>query len=97
MIILHNHMSKASREFVATHGEGHTVISWYEGGREAWIAAGGTDKVSAFPSIVVDMPAYKVPERLGPDDVTIPEYLVPAGTVMIRKETKLKVKPAIPG
>ena len=89
MIILHNYMSKASREFVAAYGEGNTVISWYEGGREAWIAAGGTDKVSAFPSIVVDMPAYKVPERLGLDDQTLPEHFIPAEVVMIRKPTSL--------
>jgi hypothetical protein len=89
MIILHNHMSRTSREFVATHGEGNTVISWYEGGREVWTAAGGTDKVSTFPSIMVDIPAHKIPERLGVNDMILPEVDVAAQQGMIREPTSM--------
>ncbi len=85
MIIQHNHQNKGTREFVAAYGEGNTVISWYEGGREEWIAAGGTPKVSAFPSIVVDIPEHVIPERLGADDRTLPEISVPAHQATVRK------------
>ena len=84
MIILHNHLSKVSREFVEAYGTGNTVISWYEGGREAWIAAGGTDKVSAFPSVIVDVPEHVIPERLGANDQTLPEVSVPAHQATVR-------------
>ena len=52
MIILHNSQDQASRDFVATNGEGHTVIDWYSDQRATY--TGPTP--SAFPS-VVDMDA----------------------------------------
>lgn len=50
MIILHNPHDKLSRDFVAAHGAGHTVIDWYAPHDYAGPAP------SAFPS-VVDMDA----------------------------------------
>ena len=89
MIILHNHMSKESREFIQEYGSGNTVISWYEGGREEWKNAGGIFGVSAFPSIIVDIPEYKVPAHMNLDDEDIPEQLTAAKTITIRKPTSL--------
>ena len=57
MVILHSSQSKESRDFVAQHTSStDTIYDWYKGGREAWIAAGGTLGVRAFPSVIVDMP-----------------------------------------
>ena len=38
-----------------------TIYDWYAGGRDAFWAAGHTDKVSAFPSVIVDIPTHRVP------------------------------------
>ena len=76
MIIFHNHLDAASRTFVEQHGAGNTVISWYEGGHEAWVAAGGTPSVGVFPSVLFDIPAYKVPEWMSPDGVVHPERIM---------------------
>ena len=58
--ILHNEQDEASRAFVAAHADDpdvDLVLSWYdEDDRDAWVAAGGTLAVSAFPSIVYDRP-----------------------------------------
>ena len=75
MIILHNSLDKDSRDFVAAHGAGATIYDWYKGGREVFWAAGHTDGVSAFPSVVVDIPGYRVPATLA----------VPAHTVARRQ------------
>lgn len=83
MIILHNSQSRESREFVAAN-PGATVYDWYEGGREAWLALGGTNGVSAFPSVIVDVPGYTVPD-LGLD----PGFTVPAHQVAVRKPRDL--------
>jgi hypothetical protein len=52
MIILHNQHDKTSRDFVAAHGAGHTVVDWYDAERSAYEGP----HPSAFPS-VVDMGA----------------------------------------
>ena len=77
MIILHNCQDKDSRDFLAAilgtlpdHNDfvdgkievgGHTIYCWYHGGREAWWEIAGTDKVSAFPSVIVDVPEHDIP------------------------------------
>ena len=76
MIIFHNHLDAASRAFIERHGSGNTVISWYEGGHEAWVTAGGTPCVGMFPSVLFDIPAYKVPEWTSPDGVVHPERIM---------------------
>ena len=76
MIVLHNSMDGSSRKFVnallghtvdandftdsVLSEDGHIIYDWYQGGREAWWALSGTDKVSAFPSVVVDVPTHDV-------------------------------------
>lgn len=47
MIILHNRHDKLSRDFVAAHGDGHTVIDWYAPPIPPLIPM-----PSAFPSVV---------------------------------------------
>jgi len=85
MIILHNHHSKESRDFVDAHAKpSDTIISWYEGGREEWVDSGGTDKVSAFPSVVADIPEYDDPEWTDPDtNVDYPQSTIPAVQVAV--------------
>jgi len=61
MIVLHNSYDGASLEFVRLHtGPGDEIYDWYKGGREAWAAKGGTMHVSAFPSVIVDIPTFLV-------------------------------------
>lgn len=57
---------------------GHTIYHWDFGGREAWYAIGGTNKVSALPSVVVDIPAYLA------DRVDLEQNVV--GTIQIDAE-----------
>jgi hypothetical protein len=57
---------------------GHTIYHWDFGGREAWYAIGGTNKVSALPSVVVDVPAYLA------DRVDLEQNVV--GTIQIDAE-----------
>jgi hypothetical protein len=73
MILLHNSLESDSRAFVATATDGadltwvngvaeigsDIIYDWHFGGREAWTNAGNTDRVSAFPSVVHNIPAYK--------------------------------------
>lgn len=87
MIILHNSLDKESREFVAAH-PGAMVYDWYNGGREEWVGINGTIKVSAFPSVIVDVPAYTVPARVI-DGRTEPEFNVPPEQVAVRKPRDL--------
>ena len=56
MIILHNQHDKDSRDFVEKYGEGNTVIEYPEC-VEQYIY------ISAFPSVVIDVPAYYQPEQ----------------------------------
>lgn len=85
MIILHNSYSEASRAFVAAHGGGAEVYDWYKGGREAWTTLRGTMKVSAFPSVVVDMPAYRTWSFIDGDGTEVPAEDRPAEQRMIRQ------------
>ncbi len=62
MIFIHNSLSKESRAFIAAHATPQdTVYDWYDGGREAFWATGNTHEVSAFPSIVIDIPSHRIP------------------------------------
>ena len=88
MIILHNSHARESREFVAAHRAGATVYDWYEGGREEWWALGGTDKVSAFPSVIVDVPAFTVPARVVGGGAE-PVFNVPPEQVAVRTPRNL--------
>ena len=60
MIVLHNSLSKKSRDFVENHTtESDTVLDWYNGGRKLWIDGGNTlVGVQAFPAVVVEVPAH---------------------------------------
>jgi hypothetical protein len=61
MIILHNSYDKDSRDFVAAHGEGNIVIDWYAAnGREEFMRIAKHANVSAFPSVIIHMPPYKI-------------------------------------
>lgn len=86
-IFLHNSLDRESRDFmasvvpalkpftagVATTPDGKTTVyDWYNGGREAFWAAGHTHGVSAFPSVIVDIPTYKVPATAGSPAHTVP-------------------------
>ena len=83
MIILHNSLDQDSRDFVTAHGAGATVYDWYKGGREAFWAAGHTDKVSAFPSVIVDIPSHRIPPETGPPPT--PGRLAPWQQIALRK------------
>ena len=82
MIILHNSLDKESREFVAQHATpADTIYDWHDRKDFAlWVGAGGTQKVSAFPSVVVDIPAH---DSFDPDDEFLEE--VPAHQEALRK------------
>jgi len=60
MIVLHNTNDQASIQFVAAHCAGLAVIDWYgdDTAREAYLADSGNPAPSAFPTVVVDIPAY---------------------------------------
>ena len=74
---------------VAVSDDGRiTVYDWYVGGREAWWVLTGTDKVSALPSVVVDVPTYDIPEQTI-DGETIPGRTVAAVQVAVRKPRDL--------
>jgi len=68
--------------------DGHIIYDWYQGGREAWWALSGTDKVSAFPSVVVDVPTHDV-ETFDKDGVPIGQRTVPAEQVALRAVTSI--------
>lgn len=89
MIVLHNSYDRQSREFVETHcGPGDVIYDWYRGGREAWTAKRGTMRVSAFPSVVVDIPSYTMPVRDGDGNV-IGTRVLPARQHPIRRSEDL--------
>jgi len=99
MIILHSCVSEDSREFLIKllgalpdHDDfmdgkqtagGHTIYCWDHGGRETYWAEGGTDKVSAFPSVVIDVPEYDIPETVWRDEV-FPKRTVAAEKRVLR-------------
>jgi hypothetical protein len=55
MIILHSEYSEESREFVRKYGEGNTVLTYPE-------CLNYYKTISAFPSVVVEVPAYNFPD-----------------------------------
>ena len=67
MKILHNSLDRQSREFIAQfEGQPNVeIFDWYNGGRDAWSAAGGTLLVSAFPTVVIDIPDHRVADANG--------------------------------
>lgn len=84
MIILHNPQDQLSRDFVTTYGDSCEVLDWYadEATREAYLAEPGNPAPSAFPTVVIDIPAYTetLPsygdngELLGVATVTVPAH-----------------------
>lgn len=53
MIVLHNKEDKSSREYVAALPSDVQVLDWYNpADRQAWLDAGGTLGISAFPSVL---------------------------------------------
>lgn len=79
MIILHNSQDAASRVFVEVYGAEHTVIDWYVD------HSGYTGpSPSAFPSVVVDVPAYILPAITFSDGSVAPQRLVPAKQELVR-------------
>jgi hypothetical protein len=56
MIILHNQHDKDSRDFVEKYGEGNEIID-YPKCVELY------PNISAFPSVVIEVPAYHVPAQ----------------------------------
>ncbi len=68
MIILHNPEDKASRDFVEQHGSGHTVLSYPD-------CVAQYPYISAFPSVVVDVPATLAVDEAGqPTSEVIPAH-----------------------
>lgn len=75
MIILHNQHDKQSREFVAAANPAVQVLDWYnDADREAWLAAGGTLAVSAFPSVLLRHDTYEQPLDEGGTQVVEPGW-----------------------
>ena len=70
MIILHNELDKTSRDFVESCHEGNVVLNYPDCVKQF-------PYISAFPSVVVEVPSYKIPifegqpERIMPDDLGI--------------------------
>ncbi len=60
MIILHNRHDRLSREFIEDSAD-LEAQDWYDdAARERWLAAGGTDRLSAFPSVLLRHDRYTV-------------------------------------
>ncbi|WP_243544798.1 hypothetical protein [Pseudodesulfovibrio tunisiensis] len=96
MIILHNRQDRASREFLLTMPEaGHEIIEWYTEPTKVatYMAEHPGLSPSAFPSVVLPVPAYREPERTirhseSPDDIeSIPARDVPAHCELLRCPT----------
>lgn len=63
MIILHNPLDALSRDFITQHGDGNTVIDWQdEAARGVFLAEHPDLSPSAFPSVLIDVPAYSQDE-----------------------------------
>lgn len=105
MIVLHSSQDEDSRAFVnnllgRTVGagdfvngvlteSGHTIYDWYAGGREAWWDIAGTAQVSAFPSVIVDVPEYNVDRNDGLGLAAQDIRTIPAEQVALRKVTSV--------
>lgn len=76
MIILHNPFSRKSREFIEANREGNTILEYPNCVQQY-------PNISAFPSVVVEMPektiqAYTIPSYTDPDTgESFPEQYVP--------------------
>lgn len=94
MIILHSEHDKASREFVSLYGEGHTVLNYQE-------SIQNYSNISAFPSVVINVPAHIVPEQYIEEEImeaytdpegnyheaqTIPAHTIPSYAVEAHTE-----------
>lgn len=66
MQILHNSLDNVSRDFVAEVQAlpiiGLDIFDWYDGGLERWVDEGGDVRASAFPTVVILIPAHRVNE-----------------------------------
>ena len=86
MIILHNQHDKDSRDFVEKYGQGNEVIEYPE-------CIEHYPNISAFPSVVIDVPEYTTPAQkipaldqdgnaiIGEDGNPIPPFEVPETTI----------------
>lgn len=75
--ILHSPYDRMSSSFVLSN-PGYPVVNWYDdASRQAWIDGGGTNQLSAFPSVVFDHEEYNEIT----DGVT---FTIPAGQVVVR-------------
>lgn len=87
MIILHNHLSRESRNFVLNVAtETDVIVDWYNGGREEWFTAGEIKGISSFPSVIVDIPEYNTPAN---EELEIGITTVPASRIAIREPTSI--------
>lgn len=88
-IILHNPHDRLSREFVNTYKEGNTVLNYPE-------CVQSFPYISAFPSVVVDLPEktileYTIPETNDPEtgeiipEQTYPTEVIPPHQAIVRK------------
>jgi hypothetical protein len=86
--ILHNRQDAQSRDFVAGLPEAdHTIIEWYTDvkGVAAYQAAHPGLHPSAFPSVLVRVPAYREPETIDPaTGETLPARNVAAHHKLLR-------------
>lgn len=74
-----------------TADNNHTVYDWYLGGREAFWDTGNTHKVSAFPSVIIDIPSHRTPPIPFPTagGPPIPVRNIPREQHALRKPTDL--------
>lgn len=77
MIILHSPFDKASRDFVEAYGEGHTVLEYPE-------CVNQFPNISAFPSVVIEVPAYKTEDTVGENEEFSPGINIPNYTELLR-------------
>ena len=81
MIVLHNHLSRESRNFVLNVAtETDVIVDWYNGGREE------IKGISSFPSVIVDIPEYNTPAN---EELEIGITTVPASRIAIREPTSI--------
>lgn len=87
MIILHNRLDKASRDFVAAldFEAGHEVIEWYTDHEKVseYMAKYPGMSPSAFPSVLVWAASRSVPEVVT-EKGTAPAHVVPAHYELVR-------------
>jgi hypothetical protein len=93
MIILHNKHSKQSREFIEANADGNTVVDWYNDEERIAYQKLGHPDPSAFPTVIVDEPAYMTdPATIPADDpnnstgaeIDVPSFKVAATTKALR-------------